>query len=446
MKNGSTRPRMGNPSVSIFGLGYVGSVTAACLADRGCSVIGCDVAEAKVEQFNSGEAPISEPGLDELLNRQWKAGRIRATTDASSAVSDSEISIVCVGTPSAPSGALDLQFVETVSKQLAKSISEKNEPHVVVFRSTMLPGSTRRIAAEIFADVREKVSVYFYPEFLRQGSALADFRDPSLSAIGVIAEELDLSAVRPILESETEVMPVESAELLKYACNAFHATKVAFANEIGRIGKSLGVDASRVMSTLCRDERLNISTYYMRPGTPFGGSCLPKDVSALTHHARNLGTAVPVLDSLLESNRRHLDSVLERIEAADSRRVLLLGLAFKEGTDDLRGSAMLELAAALLLRGYEVKIHDPAVASRNLIGANRRFANAKLPSFETLLVGDWKEALLSGESITVVASKACVDLADLAPFLGPNSGHHVIDINGWEGLADVAASYEGVCW
>lgn len=437
---------MANPSLSVFGLGYVGSVTAACLADRGCSVIGCDVSETKVEQINAGEAPISEPGLDDLLHRQWEDGRIRATTDAAGAVAESEISIVCVGTPSAPSGALDLQYVETVSRQLAEAIARKDESHVVIFRSTMLPGSTRRIAEEVFVDVREKVSVCFYPEFLRQGTALADFRDPSLSAIGVTEEGQDLSAVEAILEPETEVMPAESAELLKYACNAFHATKVAFANEIGRIGKGLGIDASRVMKTLCRDDRLNISPYYMRPGTPFGGSCLPKDVSALTHHARTLGTAVPVLDSLLESNRRHLDSVLERIEEAGSRRVLLLGLAFKEGTDDLRGSAMLELAVSLLLRGYEVKIHDPAVAPRNLIGANRRFAGAKLPSFETLLLDDWRKGFPSGEPVTVVASKACVGLEELAPLLKSDAGRHVIDINGWQGLEEAAASYEGVCW
>lgn len=442
----ATHPPMANLSLSVFGLGYVGSVTAACLADRGCSVIGCDVSEGKVDLINAGRAPISEPGLDELLQQQWKAGRIRATIDAAAAVADSDVSIICVGTPSAPSGALDLQYVETVSRQIADAIANLGRPHVVIFRSTMLPGSTRRIAESHFASLRDQVSVFFYPEFLRQGSALADFRDPSLSAIGVLEEGQDVAPIEAILEPDTEVMPVESAELLKYACNAFHATKVAFANEVGRVGKRLGIDASQVMEVLCRDERLNISSYYMRPGTPFGGSCLPKDVSALRHHARNLGIAVPVLDSILESNRRHLESVLERIERAGSRRVLLLGLAFKEGTDDLRGSAMLELAASLLLRGYDVKIHDPAVAPRNLVGANRQFAAAKLPSFDSLVLEDWKEGFEGGDSVTVVASKACVDLDELAPFLSSGQRSHVIDINGWNGLSEVADSYEGICW
>lgn len=437
---------MALPSISVFGLGYVGSVTAACLSDLGCSVIGCDVSEAKVQQINAGKAPISEPGLDDLLSRQKQKGLIRATVDPREAVAASEVSIVCVGTPSTPSGGLDLQFVETVASQLASAIISKGSDHTVIFRSTMLPGSTRRIAETYFSGIQEQTTIVFYPEFLRQGSALDDFRNPSLAAIGAMETQPDLSLIEEILEPDIEVMSVESAELLKYACNSFHATKVAFANEIGRIGKAVGVDASKVMQTLCRDERLNISSYYMRPGTPFGGSCLPKDVSALTHHARSRGAAVPLLDSLLESNRRHLELVFECIEAREAQRVLLLGLSFKEGTDDLRGSAMLELAASLLLRGYELRIHDPSVAPRNLIGANLRFAAAKLPAFDSLLVGDWKEVFETDEAITVVASKQCVDAKELAAKLRDEKGDHVIDINGWPELAGVAKSYEGLCW
>lgn len=436
---------MDRSDISIFGLGYVGSVTAACLADRGCSVIGCDVAEAKVRQVNSGEAPISEPGLNELLLRQKEAGRLRATTNAEEAVFGSAISIVCVGTPSSPSGDLDLQYVEAVSREIADALARKDGRHTVVFRSTMLPGSTRKMAESIFGPIADRVSVFFYPEFLRQGSALADFKDPSLSAIGVMHETQSLEPVRDVLESETVVMPLEAAELLKYSCNAFHATKVAFANEIGRLGKELGVDSSRVMQTLCQDTRLNISTYYMRPGTPFGGSCLPKDVSALCHHARSLGVAVPVLNSLMESNQRHLDAVLERVEAAGSREVILLGLAFKDGTDDLRGSAMLELSARLLLNGFSVQIYDPDVAPRNLIGANKRFADAKLPSFDSLMISEIGSAF-DGNPKTIVASKACVPIDELKPLLESGEGHHVIDINGWRDLESATPSYEGVCW
>lgn len=429
-------------------MGYVGSVTAAALAERGCRVIGCDVSSAKVDQINRGEAPIGEPGLDELLQTQWQAGRVRATGDVDEAVADSDFSIVCVGTPSAPSGALDLQYVETVSAQLAAAIAKKGRPHAVVYRSTMLPGSTRRIAASHLGarGSGAAIPVYFFPEFLRQGSALADFRQPSLSVIGVLEPGQSLEPVAAMLEPSTETVPVESAELLKYACNAFHALKVTFANEVGRLGKELGIDSTGVMAAVCRDTRLNISPYYLRPGTPFGGSCLPKDVSALTHHARKLGVAVPMLDSLMESNRRHLESLLERIERAGNKRVLLLGLAFKAGTDDLRGSAMLELAAQLAMRGYTIRIHDPEVSARNLIGANLMFANARLPQFDSLMVADLADVTGGREALTVVASKPCASRAQLAALVGKGTGNHVIDVNGWGELAEVADSYEGLCW
>jgi GDP-mannose 6-dehydrogenase len=435
-----------HPRISIFGLGYVGSVTAASLAERGCSVIGCDVSPGKVDQINAGKAPIGEPGLDELLQAQWTAGRIRATPEVDEAVRESDISVVCVGTPSAPSGALDLRYVETVSAQLGAAIRRKGTPHSVVYRSTMLPGSTRRLAAAHLGEGENPPAVYFLPEFLRQGSALADFRNPSLSVIGVLAPGQSVAPVAAMLDEATEIVAVESAELLKYSCNAFHAMKVVFANEIGRIGKELGIDSSEVMGALCRDTRLNISPYYLKPGTPFGGSCLPKDVAALVHHSRKLGVSVPMLDSLMESNRRHLEAVLERIEGRGRKGVLLLGLAFKEGTDDLRGSAMLELAAQLMLRGYEVKIFDPAVSPANLIGANRVFADARLPDLASLMIEDPTSLLADGEPRTIVVSKECIALEELGPLLRDYPGHHLIDVNGWRALKGVTASYEGVCW
>jgi len=437
---------MNFPGISVFGLGYVGSVTAAVLAERGCAVTGCDISTEKVDMINRGMAPIGEPGLDELLKQQWEMGRVRATLDVGAAVNGTEISIICVGTPSAPSGAIDLQYVEVVSKQLAAAIREKGKPHAVVFRSTMLPGSTRRLAAAHLTDLQTPPSVYFFPEFLRQGSALADFRKPSLSVIGVLLEGQSVEPVSVMLDPDTETVAAESAELLKYSCNAFHAMKVAFANEIGRIGKELGIDSSEVMGALCRDTRLNISPYYLKPGTPFGGSCLPKDVAALTHHARKLGVSVPVLDSLMESNRKHIEAVLERIEASGRRRIVLLGLAFKEGTDDLRGSAMLEIATQLLLRGYEVRIFDPAVSPANLIGANRFFADARLPDLASLMIEDLSAVLEDGVPSTIVVSKECVALAEIERLLCNWPIHHVVDINGWRALKEAAATYEGVCW
>lgn len=443
---------MAFPSVSVFGLGYVGSVTSACLAQRGCRVVGCDVSEEKVALVNAGEPPIREPGLDELTRAEHSAGRLSATVDAAEAVRETQLSLVCVGTPSSASGALDLGYVETVAGQIAEAVRAKGEPHAVVFRSTMLPGSTRRLAEAYFGEASglgDLVSAAFYPEFLRQGSALADFRDPSLSVLGVLGDPATPEALAPfgaVVEPATAALPAESAELLKYACNAFHAAKVGFANEIGRIGKALGVDAAAVMEALCRDERLNISPYYLRPGTPYGGSCLPKDLSALVHQARALGVATPLLDSLAESNRRHLETLLARIEAAGSRRVLLLGLAFKAGTDDLRGSAMLELASELLLKGYELRIHDPAVAPASLVGANQRFAAARLPRLESLLVDRLDGVYADGGPATLVAAKPCAPAAEAAAWLRAGEGRHFIDVNGWREMADLAPSYEGLCW
>jgi GDP-mannose 6-dehydrogenase len=443
-----------NPSkISIFGLGYVGSVTAACLAESGCQVWGCDVAAAKVDQINAGTSPISEPGLDDLVRANVDAGRLRATTDAVEAIAESEISIICVGTPSQGSGALDLRFVETVAGEIADALRSSaaagaaDAPaHVVIFRSTMLPGSTRRMAETLFADLIDggRVEIFFYPEFLRQGSAIADFADPSLAAIGALDEKASLEKILSVVAAgdDCEVVSLETAELLKYSCNAFHAAKVSFANEIGRIGKAVAVDSSVVMSLLCRDERLNISPYYLRPGTPYGGSCLPKDVSALKRFARSLNVSTPTLDSLSESNQQHLEHLIERIERRGSREVVLLGLAFKAGTDDLRGSAMLETAAALLLRDYRVRIFDPVVSPANLVGANERFAALKLPQLDSLLCADLDAALSDGA--TLVVSKACVELEELRS--RTDAGHHFIDVAHWTELRDLEASYEGICW
>lgn len=436
---------MKNPKISVFGLGYVGSVAAACFAEKGCKVVGCDVSQAKVDQINTGKAPIGEPGLEALLGKVKGTGRLSATVDASSAVFDSEISIVCVGTPSTPSGGLDLQYVEGVSREIAEAITRKGGAHTVVYRSTMLPGSTRRISDLYFGGLKE-VEVFFYPEFLRQGSALDDFRNPSLSAIGCMDGESDLIFLDGLLEGDVEVMSLEEAELLKYGCNAFHATKVAFANEIGRIGKALGLDSARVMETLCQDERLNISSYYLRPGTPFGGSCLPKDVRALTQQSRVLGVSAPLIESLMDSNQRHLESLLSLVEGAHSRDILIIGLAFKAGTDDLRGSAILELAMALLLRGFSVRIFDPDVKARNLIGANKTFADWRLPNLESLLVPDLNAIDPTGDALTVVISKPCLDEAELARLLDGNEDHHVIDVNGLAWLSGIASSHEGLCW
>src|SRR6185503_14372098 len=325
--------------------GYVGAVTAGCLARQGHAIVGVDVQPQKVEAFNAGVPPIVEPGLEDLLRTAKAKGLLRATASCEEAIASTEVSIVCVGTPSKVTGALDLGFVRAVVQQIGDALRKKVKSHALILRSTMLPGSTSELVKEFLSDLIavRLLSVYYYPEFLRESTAVADFEDPSLAVVGT------RHGVKPPAEL--------TAEMIKYACNAFHAAKITFANEIGRVGKELGIDARVVMELLCRDHKLNLSPYYMRPGNPFGGSCLPKDLRALTAVARLNGLSLPMLESLLTSNERHLPSLLDRVVGADQHEIVILGLSFKSNTDDLRESAMVEVAQTLLGRGYTLRIY-----------------------------------------------------------------------------------------
>lgn len=431
--------------VSIFGLGYVGAVTAACLADKGHGVIGADVQQAKVDAFNAGESPIVEPGLDALMQAARQGGRLRATTDVTEAVSESEVSIVCVGTPSLESGRLNLDFVRKVSQQLVDAVKEKDAAHTIIFRSTMLPGSTRSMVHDFFQPLLDAglVTIYYCPEFLREGTAVRDFREPSLCVVGTHdggpptgTEPLEL------LGENAEILAWEGAETIKYACNYFHALKVGFANEIGRVSKHLGVDGSRIMDVVCRDEKLNISRYYMKPGNPFGGSCLPKDVSALSSFARMEGVSLPVLDSVLSSNQSHLDALLKLITSKGSRKVGILGLAFKSDTDDLRGSPMVAVAETLLGRGYQLSVYDPQLNLSRLMGANEAEMQRRMPHLAQLLRPTAAEVV--GQSEVVIAAQKCAPLEELATAATPD--HWVIDVNGWRDLQSLSWKYEGSCW
>ena len=438
-------PRLPAHHVSIFGLGYVGAVTAGCLAELGHHIIGADVQQAKVDAFKAGISPIIEPELESLLQTAKREGRLDATTDATAAVKASQVSIICVGTPSQAAGRLNLDFVRKVSAQIAAGIHEKQQPHTILFRSTMLPGSTRVIVREFFADLIASglLHVYYCPEFLREGTAVRDFRDPSLAAVGThdgkapaTNEALDL------LDQNAQILEWEGAELLKYSCNYFHALKVGFANEIGRMAKHLGVDGARVMDVVCHDERLNISRYYMKPGNPFGGSCLPKDVNALSGLARIEGVNLPLLDHVIASNQAHLDALLDQIASKDVRRVGLLGLAFKADTDDMRGSAMVAIAETLLGRGYQLRIYDPSINLTRLIGANEAEIQRRMPHLAHLLCDSAEEVVR--ESDVIIASQKCVDAESLRVVAA--AGKHVIDVNGWPELKALPWSYEGICW
>jgi GDP-mannose 6-dehydrogenase len=432
-------------NVSIFGLGYVGAVTAGCLAELGHGIIGADVQQAKVDAFNRGFSPIIEPELDDLLQTARKEGRLSATTHAADAVAQSDASIICVGTPSLESGRLNLDFVRKVSQQISTVLRASGKKHILLFRSTMLPGSTRAMVSDFFEDLRAsgQVRIYYCPEFLREGTAVKDFREPSLSVVGTHdGSEPESDEARQLLGGAPSVLGWEGAEMIKYSCNYFHALKVGFANEIGRVCKFLGEDGARVMDVVCADTRLNISRYYMKPGNPYGGSCLPKDVSALLSLARQEGISLPLLDSTLDTNQAHLDLLIKLVTGKGRRKIGLLGLAFKADTDDLRGSPMVAVAETLLGRGYDLRIYDPSLNLSRLIGANEAEIQRRMPHLASLLKPSAQEVIEGSELI--VASQKCVSMEDLGAWVKPEQA--VIDVNGWRELKSLPWQYEGLCW
>jgi GDP-mannose 6-dehydrogenase len=432
-------------NISVFGLGYVGAVTAGCLARRGHSVFGVDVHPQKVHALNEGIPPVVEPGLAEVLQAAKRLGRLTASDSAEEAVDATDLSLVCVGTPSLVNGALDLSYVQRVVEQIAAAVRNKQRKHTLVLRSTMLPGSTAILADEFLGDLLAAglLEVFYYPEFLREGTALDDFEHPSLTVVGTRDGNGPGGELLTCLFGESaHVLGWDSAEMVKYACNAFHAAKVTFANEIGRMGKALGLDSRVLMDLLCRDTKLNLSPSYLKPGSPFGGSCLPKDVRALAHHARVRGVALPMLESLLASNERHLQALLSTISESGQQEVCILGLAFKRNTDDLRESPMVEVAQSLLGRGYKVRIYDPALNLSTMLGANRRVIDTRMPHLAKLLHTDVEGAV--GKRGLVVVAQRCVSLEALETCLTPE--HEVLDVNGWPELQVQVGRYEGLCW
>ena len=431
-------------NISIFGLGYVGAVTAGCLARQGHSIIGVDVHPQKVETLDRGESPIVEPGLAELLKEARSRKRLRATLDAADAVASSDLSLICVGTPSAISGALDLRFVRQVAEQIGNALRQTKKKHVVVFRSTMLPGSTQELVENYLGDVvtEGRLQVIYFPEFLREGTAVQDFEHPSISVIGTHEGVAPSTELMPLFGPEARVVNWNTAEMVKYACNAFHAAKITFANEIGRLGKQMQIDSALVMSLLCQDTKLNISPYYLRPGNPFGGSCLPKDVRALTHCAHREGVRLPLIENVLSSNEQHLRAMLHLIEQSGHSEVVILGLSFKPDTDDLRESCMVEVAQTLLGRGYRVRIYDPQLNLVQLIGSNKRLIDSKMPHLASLLHSDLAMAI--GAKGLILAAQRCVRVAELAKCVTPE--HVILDVNGWPELKELPSAYEGFCW
>jgi GDP-mannose 6-dehydrogenase len=435
--------------VAVIGLGYVGVVTAACLARLGREVIGVDTDTHKTDAIAAGRSPIAEPGLDELLAEGVAAGRI-SVAPIGDAVAGADVIMVCVGTPSAPSGALDLAAVLRVSEQIGAAMPRDGRFRTVVIRSTVLPGTTDeqvRPALERASDRRagEGFGLATNPEFLREGSSVRDFFEATRTIIGADDERSAeaVGAAYDGLAAPVHVVPIRTSELVKYTDNAFHALKIAFANEIASFARAFGIDGRDVMSLMSADDRLNISTAYLRPGYAFGGSCLPKDLRAITDKARKSEIQLPLLDAALASNAAHFERGVALVEAAGGRHVALLGLSFKSSTDDLRESPAVALAERLLGRGYELAIYDPDVQPSELRGANKAFIEQHLPHLGRLLKRSLAEAIAGAE--TVVVTKTWDDLEALSEVLEAQQA--VVDLVGLpQSSAASAARYLGIGW
>jgi GDP-mannose 6-dehydrogenase len=437
-------------NIAVFGLGYVGSVSGAAFAGDGHTVIGVDVNAEKVARVNAGLSPIVERGLDELIGRTVAAGRLHATTDAAEAVINSELSLVSVSTPSRKNGSLDLTHLTRVCEQIGTALRNREGYHVVVVRSTMLPGTTHETVIPTLERSSgrrygERFGVAVNPEFLREGTALHDLRHPPLTLVGHnhAADATSALSLYQNLDAPVVSTSIRVAEMIKYANNTWHAVKVCFANEIGSICKRLSVDSHEVMEIFCQDDKLNLSPYYLRPGFAFGGSCLPKDVRALEYRARELDLDLPLIRSVMPSNRQHIQQAVEQIIDSGRSRVGLLGLSFKAGTDDLRESPMVILAETLLGKGFDVRIFDRNVLLARLTGANKAYIDHQIPHLAALMSGT-PEALLAHAELIVVGNGA-PEFAETLRLTRPNQ--IVLDLVRVPGdLSGIAAQYHGLCW
>jgi GDP-mannose 6-dehydrogenase len=436
--------------IAVFGLGYVGTVTAAGLASRGHQVWGVDVDAMKIDLLRSGRSPVVEPVIDDLVAQGVSSGSLRVTTQAAEAMEEADASLLCVGTPSTTRGDTDLSYLRRALADITEAIGTATPPasgrHVVVVRSTVPPGTGVQVVAPQFVDGPPgwQVGTAMCPEFLREGSSVADFFDPPLVVVGSDDPWAgDLTAeIFAFLEREVRHVSVRSAEALKYACNAFHAAKVSFANEMGRLFRAYGIDSREVMEVFSADQVLNISPAYLRPGFAFGGSCLPKDLRALLHMARVKSLDVPMLSGVLRTNELVVRDVVDRLVAGPSREVAILGLSFKSGTDDLRESPNVELAEQLLGKGFDVRIYDPIVHPDRLIGANLRHIEARLPHLRRVLYSTPRAAMTGAGAAVVATSDAAViqDLCAAPP-------QRIMDLNGRLGPAvEALPGYEGVGW
>lgn len=435
--------------ICVLGLGYVGAVSSACLAHAGHEVIGVDSEKTKVDLINAGKTPIIEKDLGPMIERQVAEGRLSATTEVAAVAGQVDLFIVCVGTPSRPNGDIELGYVRRVCEQLGRALREHYGAPAVVFRSTMLPGTMRNLVIPTLEDASGRragveFGVCVNPEFLREGSAVYDYNHPPKTVIGEfnrasgdLLATLYSSLPAPLIRTD-----IETAEMVKYADNAWHALKVGFANEIGNLCKGIGADGHRIMEIFCQDTKLNLSPYYLKPGFAFGGSCLPKDLRALLYKAKTLDVSLPILSAILPSNAQQLERGVQAVIGMGRKKVGILGFSFKAGTDDLRESPVVDLTERLIGKGYDLRIYDSNVNLARLHGANRDYILNHIPHISRLMVSSIDEVL--EHAGTIVIGNADPEFRDVPRRLA--EGQVIIDLVRVTDSRSVTGVYEGICW
>jgi GDP-mannose 6-dehydrogenase len=436
-------------NISIFGLGYVGAVSAGCLAEAGHTVIGVDPNRSKVDLINQGQTPIIEQGIGDLIRRNVEAGRLRGTTSSEDALAGSELSLVCVGTPSRGNGSLDVTYVRRVCEEIARELRSHDGFHVVVVRSTMLPGTVNGVVIPTLEEhsgrkAGEDFGVCINPEFLREGTAVYDFHHPPKTVIGEFDSRSGdvLASVYKDIEGPLIRTSIETAEMVKYTDNAWHALKIGFANEIGTICKGVGIDSHQVMNIFCQDRKLNISPAYLKPGFAFGGSCLPKDLRALTYKARSLDVEVPILENILRSNRRQIERALGMVLNGDAKKVGVLGFSFKAGTDDLRESPVVEVIERLIGKGYDLRLYDRNVNIASLMGANRDYILNRIPHISKLMMVSIDGVLEHAD--TLIIGNSDPEFKTVLDKVRPEQ--KIVDLVRLSEKGCARSMYEGICW
>jgi GDP-mannose 6-dehydrogenase len=437
-------------NISIFGLGYVGAVSLACLARDGHRVIGVDVDQTKLDLIKAGRTPVVEEGMVQLMADVTTAGRVTVTRDANEAIGETELSLICVGTPSAANGSQDQSGIVRLAGEIGEAMRGKTAPHVFVFRSTLIPGTVEGVLRPVVEQASGKKDgvdfhLCFQPEFMREGSSIRDYDKPPFTIVGTNADApaTKLRRIFGHLPCEFYKTSVRAAEMVKYCCNNFHALKITFANETARLCEALAIDPFEVMELMCRDTQLNISKAYLKPGFAFGGSCLPKELRATLHLAKMKDVEIPMLGSILSSNLRHVEHAMAKVMESGCRKIGMIGLSFKGGTDDLRESPLVLLAEHFIGKGLHVLVYDPDVHLSNLLGANRAFIERHLPHIGSLLRSDISVVIAESELLVVGLSDAGTAAA-LAEHVRP--GQIMLDLGRLPGRERIRGDYRGLCW